>query len=100
MEEKKLKAIKAGKETQALSIQGVTDEIFIRVTPKQAALVALIRNMQHGTLTECIIKRGEPVVVKATTQRIDFERPDELESLFELLVDEIREALPVTLAPK
>ena len=50
----------------------------IEVTEKQLGLHRLIASMQNGKIEGIVVQNGEPVVVTASTLRIDFQRSEEL----------------------
>lgn len=51
----------------------------MELTDREIALIYTMRRMRNGVLEKVGVTNGEPGVIVATTQRIDFQRADELE---------------------
>ena len=49
------------------------------LTRKEAAFISIMRKIRNGRLEGVIVMKGEPVVITDAKQRIDFDKPDELD---------------------
>ncbi len=52
----------------------------VTITEKELALLSLTRRIGNGLITELVVKKGEPVLIKSFGQRLDLERADELDA--------------------
>jgi len=57
------------------------------LTPKEQALIQLIRRLGHGTLERIGVQNGEPQVVLNVTQRVDLTRENEMQAVLCGIVD-------------
>lgn len=67
-------------------------ETFI-LTPRESALIRVMRSMGHGTIERLAVSDGQPAVVTMITQRVDLTKANELSACMSLVPVNMEAAL-------